>query len=442
MRELNSIYATSIPARPEFASPSGNLDCEVAIIGGGFTGMTAALTLAENGHDVVLLEASVIGSGGSGRNGGHVCQGWSNDFHHISRQLPADEAKLVWDAGIGAVDLLRRRVEAHQIDCDLRFGYLHAALNNRQMQDLLAMQTEWQAKGYDNFTVLESPDKLSAHIGTTAYVGALHDAGSGHIQPLKYLDGLARAANKAGVRIFEHAAVKSLENEHKSAHNDVKNGGLKTHPVKRLLLVDGQTVRANFVLLCGNAYLQNVGTAKMTRCLAPVTSSVLATTPLSDNLISHILPQRAAVADCNTALNYYRIDADGRIIFGGRASYTNVNLGNVESDLRQRMTRVFPELADCETAAVWSGKIGITVNRIPHFGTAGDGVYFVQGFSGHGVALSGLSGTILAQHIMGQSRLFNILSKLRHLPFPGGFLRTPALAIGMSWYKMRDYLRL
>jgi len=130
------------------------------------------------------------------------------------------------------------------------------------------------------------------------------------------------------------------------------------------------------------------------------------------------------------------------MIFGGRASYTNVNLGNVESNLRQRMTRVFPELADCETAAVWSGKIGITVNRIPHFGTAGDGVYFVQGFSGHGVALSGLSGTILAQHIMGQSQLFNILSKLRHLPFPGGFLRTPALAIGMSWYKMRDYLRL
>ena len=442
MTELNSIYATSIPARPEFATPSGNLDCEIAIIGGGFTGMTAALTLAENGHDVVLLEASVIGSGGSGRNGGHVCQGWSNDFRHISRQLPADEAKLVWDAGMNAVDLLRQRVKAHNIDCDLRFGYLHAALHDRQMQDLLAMHKEWQAEGYDDFTVLDSADALGAHIGTNAYVGALHDAGSGHIQPLKYLDGLARAASKAGVRIFEHAVVTSLETVNKSNHNGVTGGGTKNTPLKRLVLADGQTVKAKFVLLCGNAYLQNVGTAKMTRRLAPVTSSVLATTPLSDNLIAHILPQRAAVADCNTALNYYRIDADGRMIFGGRASYTNVNLGNVESDLRQRMIQVFPELADCETAAVWSGKIGITVNRIPHFGTAGDGVYFVQGFSGHGVALTGLAGTLLAQHIMGQSRLFNILSKLRHLPFPGGLFRTPALAIGMSWYKMRDYLSL
>ena len=444
MTDLNSIYAAEIADKPKFPAPTGNLDCEIAIIGGGFTGMTAALTLAENGHDVILIEADVIGSGGSGRNGGHVCQGWPNDFHHISRQLPADEAQLIWDAGMRAVDLLRQRVQRHKIDCDLRFGYLHAALHDRQMQELLAMRNEWQAKGYDHLTTLDNRDSLIGHIGTNAYVGALHDANSGHIQPLKYLYGLARAASAAGARIYEHAGITALATTPDTARHDASNkvAGNKGIGTKALSLANGQKITAKFVLLCGNAYLQNIGTRKMTSRLAPVTSSILATTPLSDNLISHILPHRAAVADCNTALNYYRIDADGRMIFGGRASYTNVNLGNVERDLKQRMVGVFPELAESDTAAVWSGRIGITVNRIPHFGTSGDGVYFVQGFSGHGVALTGLAGTILANHIMGRSRLFSILSKLHHLPFPGGFLRTPALAIGMSWYKMRDYLHL
>ena len=439
MTDLNSIYAAEITDKPKFPAPTSNLDCEIAVIGGGFTGMTAALTLAENGHDVILVEADVIGSGGSGRNGGHVCQGWSNDFHYISRQLPADEAQFIWDAGMSAVDLLRQRVLRHKIDCDLRFGYLHVALHDRQMQELLAMRDEWQVKGYDHLTALDNRDSLAGHIGTNAYVGALHDANSGHIQPLKYLYGLARAASAAGARIYENTGVTELDTTPDKARHGVSNKGTGT---KALLLANGQKITAKSVLLCGNAYLQNIGTTKMTSRLAPVTSSVLATKPLSDNLISHILPHRAAVADCNTALNYYRIDADGRMIFGGRASYTNIKLGNVERDLKQRMVDVFPELAESDTAAVWSGRIGITVNRMPHFGTAGDGVFFVQGFSGHGVALTGLAGNILANHIMGQSRLFSIMSKLRHLPFPGGFLRTPALAIGMSWYKMRDYLRL
>ena len=439
MTDLNSIYAAKIADKPEFPAPASNLNCKIAVIGGGFTGMTAALTLAENGHDVVLVEADVIGSGGSGRNGGHVCQGWPNDFQHISRQLPAAEAQLVWDAGMSAVELLRQRVQRHKIDCDLRFGYLHAALHDRQLQELLSMRDEWQAKGYDHLTTLDNRDSLIGHIGTNAYVGALHDANSGHIQPLKYLYGLARTASAAGVRIYENTCVTALDAAPDPAR---RSAGNKASRAKALSLANGQRITAKFVLLCGNAYLQNIGTRKMTSRLAPVTSSVLATTPLSDNLISHILPHRAAVADCNTALNYYRIDADGRMIFGGRASYTNVNLGNVERDLKQRMVGVFPELAESDTAAVWSGRIGITVNRIPHFGTSGDGVYFVQGFSGHGVALTGLAGTILANHIMGRSRLFSILSKLHHLPFPGGFLRTPALAIGMTWYKMRDYLRL
>ncbi|MEC7439436.1 MAG: FAD-binding oxidoreductase, partial [Pseudomonadota bacterium] len=166
------------------------------------------------------------------------------------------------------------------------------------------------------------------------------------------------------------------------------------------------------------------------------------TRPLSENLVKQLLPTGAAVADCNAALNYYRIDADNRMVFGGRASYSNVQFGDVEADLRRRMAEVFPILAETEAEQVWSGRIGITVNRIPHYGRTGDDIYFVQGFSGHGVALSGLSGKIMAEAVIGDSKRFDVMSSLRHMPFPGGPLRTPALALGMAWFKLRDRLKL
>lgn len=429
MPALDSIYAAGIQNPPSFKSLNVNTSCEIAVIGGGLTGISAALNLAENGRDVVVLEAQKIGSGGSGRNGGHVCQGWPNDFHRISRHLSKDEAQIAWDAGLQAVDMLAARVKRHKIDCDLKFGYLHAALHPRQMRDLVAHHAEWQDRGYQHLTLIEPGAAMAAHIGSKAYIGGLHDARSGHIQPLKYLYGLAKAASNAGARIFEDTAAIAI------TAGDRRGS-------KVLTLSNGSNLCAKSVLVCGNAYLSGIKSKLMSSRLAPVTSSVLATRPLSENMVRHLLPQRAAVADCNTALNYFRIDKDNRMIFGGRASYSNIDLSNVTSNLRRRMQSVFPELRSVEAEKVWSGKIGITVSRIPHFGTAEDGVFFVQGFSGHGVALTGLAGKILADHVMKDSRLFEILAKIPHLPFPGGVLRTPALAIGMSWYKLRDWLQI
>jgi gamma-glutamylputrescine oxidase len=427
---LDSIYADNLyPLPPE--QIAGTQSCDIAIIGGGLTGVTAALHLAENGYEVVLLEAGMIGRGGSGRNGGHLCQGWPNDFHHISKQLNPHDASLAWKAGMAAVDMVSARIKKHKIDCDVQFGYLNAALHPRQMKGLLEMQEEWSHRGYTHFTALEDSHALAPYINSDAYCGGLYDAGSGQIQPLKYLHGLALAARKAGVRIFQESCVIQIE-----------KGAKKT-----LSIEGGQRVIASKVLLCGNAYLSQIdlaqiGLSEMRSKLAKVTSSVLATKPLSENLVRHILPSRAAVADCNTALNYFRIDSDNRMIFGGRASYTNVNLGNVETDLRQRMVKVFPVLDSIETKRVWSGQIGITVNRIPHFGRTNDDIYFVQGFSGHGVALTGLAGTILADAVMGDAERFDVMQSLRHLPFPGGIFRMPALALGMTWHKLRDRLKL
>ena len=421
-----SIYETEFAARPRYDALPESRTVDVAIIGGGLTGISAALTLAEAGFAPVVLEAGQIGAGGSGRNGGHVCQGWPNDFFHISRQLSPEDADIAWDAGMAAVDLMTTRIETHKIDCEPHFGYLHAALHKRHMAELDAMQAEWEARGYAHFTRLEGQSDLDTHIGSTAYVGGLYDTGCGHIQPLKYLHGLAGAAMRAGAQIYENSPVSRIE---------------RGAP-KQLHVVGGHTVKARIVMLCGNAYLADVGLPQMTRRLAEVVSSVLATKPLSENLVRQILPTGAAVADCNTALNYYRIDGSRRMIFGGRSSYSKINFTNVTPDMRRRMAAVFPLLQDVEIEQVWSGKIGITVNRIPHFGRTYDDIYFVQGFSGHGVALSGQAGRMLADAVIGDATQFDVMRKLNHQIFPGGPLRTPALALGMAWYKLRDYLRL
>jgi len=428
MASEESLYEIEFPERPEFPALADKAEADVVIIGGGLTGVSAALHLAENGFDVALLEAERLGAGGSGRNGGHVCQGWSSDFSKISRQLSGDDAKTAWDIGMEAVDLVKDRVAKHAIDCDLTFGYLHAAYHKGQMDDLVDMQREWEGFGYEGLAHLENKAALTSHIGTDAYVGGLFDAHSGHLQPLKYLHGLARAAVGAGARIYERTRVSQIE-----------TGGAKG--LKAIHVQGGPVLTARILLLCGNAYLGDIALPQMQSRLAQVTSSVLATKPLSPNLARQILPGNAAVSDCNAALNYYRIDAKGRMIFGGRASYTNVNFGDVEPDLRRRMISVFPLLHDSESEAVWSGRIGITVSRIPHFGRTRDDIYFVQGFSGHGVALSGQAGVMLADAVIGDQTRFDVMSQIQHLPFPGGPFRTPALALGMAWFKLRDRLK-
>ncbi|NCF49509.1 MAG: FAD-dependent oxidoreductase [Bacteroidetes bacterium] len=426
MSPQTSIYETELPQRPRYGALQAPLEVDVAIIGGGLTGISAALTLAEAGFQTAVLEAGQLGAGGSGRNGGHVCQGWPTDFIKIQRQLTPQDADIAWQSGMAAVDLLKDRVTKYNIDCDLTFGYLHAALHKRQMTELDEMQDEWEARGYAHFTRLGDAVALGQHIGSTAYYGGLYDTGCGQIQPLKYLHGLALAAVDAGAQIYENSPVASLE-----------RGAKKT-----LQLANGHRVRARIILLCGNAYLDDIALPQMRRRLAEVTSSVLATAPLSQNMVVQLLPSGAAVADCNAALNYYRIDADRRMIFGGRASYSKVEFGNVRADLSRRMTDVFPLLDGADIDQVWSGKIGITVNRVPHFGRTDDDVYFVQGFSGHGVALTGQAGFMLAKAVIGDATQFDVMSSLSHKIFPGGPLRTPALALAMTWFKLRDRLKL
>ncbi|MGC6518305.1 MAG: NAD(P)/FAD-dependent oxidoreductase [Candidatus Puniceispirillaceae bacterium] len=421
-----SAYQDDLPDL-EFAPKGGPGHLyDILIMGGGFTGVSAALELADAGLDVALIEAFGIGNGGSGRNGGHVLPDWPSSFHHIEKYLSREEADMAFDIGMATVRLARERMQRYEIDCDLQMGYVHAAYHKRHEAELLDMQETYAKRGLDDLTFLPDEDCVRTHVGTSAYKSALYDKGAGHIQPLKYLHGLARAAASAGADMFQNTLITQID------------------PIATTCTTaDGHLFRGRHLLICGNAYLQGAMPKAMRRTLATVTSSVLATAPLSDNLAHTLFPERDAVADSNAALNYYRLDAQNRLIFGGRASYMIPdNPAIVGRDLQKRMLSVFPELASTAISHIWSGRIGITVSRIPQFGSLSPTCDFVQGFSGHGVALSGMAGKILAQNIMGDHKPFETLSKIGHMPFPGGPLRTPVLALGMAYYKLRDRLKL
>ncbi len=422
-----SVYADDVDWPAPAPAPKGDQDVDVAILGGGFTGLSVAITLAERGYKPHLYEAERIGFGASGRNGGQLCQGWTTDFEKIAARIPTHARKMAWDVGLAGRELIIQRSKKYHIEADLRFGYLHAALHKGQMPGLYAMEKEWREEGYVGLEMLPDRAALAPHINTDAYVGGLYDAQSGHLHPVKYILGLRAAAIKAGAVIHEGCRITKIEAEHPK--------GPQLHHAAGV-------VRAEKLVLAGNAYLGKTAPGVMEKRLAPVTSAIIATTPLGDNVVSNLLPGRIAVADENTALSYYRFDAAGRMLFGGRASYMAQENTDITRDLRKRMNAVFPSLGDAEVEKAWSGRIGITVDRIPHFGKLGDKTWFVQGFAGHGVALTGIAGEIVADAVDGDARRFDVFAAIAHLPFPGGIFRTPALALGMAYYKMRDRLKL
>jgi gamma-glutamylputrescine oxidase len=426
-RELSrhSYYAATAPRARAYAPlPAGEHACDVAIVGGGLAGLSAAMELRERGFDVLLCEAQRLGHGASGRNGGQAIYGLACDITTIEDQLGRGAAKQVFAMSLEALDLIRARIERFEIDCDWRDGYLGVATSERKAR-ALHDEVELLAARYDHALRWIETKDLPQWIASPRYRAAAHDPRSGHLHPLKYTLGLARAAEALGVRLHEGTAVTALQ------------GGMLT-------TAGGATIRARHILLAGNVYLDalspRIAPALGARIM-PVGTYIVCSHALDPALAASLIPCGAAVCDNNFVLDYFRTTADHRMLYGGRVSYSTATPMNLAGSMAQRMAATFPQLKSAKVEYAWGGFVDISMNRAPDFGRLDDRVYYLQGFSGHGLALTGLAGRLVAEAIAGDASRFDVFARLKHRPFPGGAtLRTPALVLGMAYYRLRDLL--
>jgi len=433
-RELtrHSYYAASAPRMAAFTPlPAGEHSCDVAVVGGGLAGLSAAIELRQRGFAVTLLEAQTIGHGASGRNGGQAIYGLACDITTIEDQLGIDAARRVFAMSIEALDLIRERIERFRIDCDWRDGYLGVAMNARKAR-ALRDEVELLASRYDHaLTWIEQRD-LPQWIASPRYVAAAHDPRSGHLHPLKYARGLGQAAAALGASLHESSVVTALQDD---------AAGI------RLTTDGGATVRARHVLLAGNVYLQALSPAvapTLSARIMPVGTYIVCSEPIAPELAASLIPCGAAVCDNNFVLDYFRTTCDHRMLYGGRVSYSTRTPMDLATSMTRRMQATFPQLRGVQAEYAWGGFVDISMNRAPDFGRLpefGDRVYYLQGFSGHGLALTGLAGKLVAEAIAGDASRFDVFARLKHTPFPGGAaLRTPALVLGMAYARLRDLI--
>ena len=418
----NSWYAATADIPPERPALRGQIKADVCIIGAGFTGLMAALELAEAGMEVVVLDAHRAGWGASGRNGGQVGSGFNKDQRWLAAKLGKGVAKALWDMTEEAKDTLKSRLAAHAPEARFRPGVAHGAYDAVEARELRD-EVEYLRRTY-NYKEAEglTRDAFQAICKSPHYQGGLIDRGAGHIHPLRYALGLAKAAEKAGAVIYERSEVHRIE-----------------HTDPAVVATGSGRVTAPFVILAGNGYLPNIERKVSARTM-PLNSFIAATEPLGERA-AEVLTEDIAVADSKFVVNYFRLSEDNRLLFGGRENYTVGFPQNIEPALRQRLEQMFPQLKDVGIDYVWGGTLGITPTRLPLLTRVAPNILSAGGFSGHGVAHSGFAGKLMAEAVRGQAERFDVFETLPTPAFPGGtLLRAPLLAAAMSWYSLRDRL--
>ena len=421
-----SYYEASVHRASSLPPLQGQVEADVLVVGAGFAGLSAALELAGRGLRVVVLEADRVCSGASGRNGGQAIVGYASGQQPFEDQLGRDGARQAWAMSLEAIDLIDQRIVRYGIACDRVKGFLTVADSARKAR-ALAAEAETLARDYGFHSELVTGADVGRFIDSPRYCAAAFEATSGHLHPLKYGLGLARAARTLGVQIFEHSPVTSL----------------KRGPTVEAATPQG-SVRAAFAVLAGNCTLAEYGAnvaPEIAPRIMPVGTYIIATAPLDPALCARLIPGNAAVSDNNFVLDYFRFSADHRLLFGGRVSYSTATPRKLQQQMRQRMEAVFPALRGAAVDFVWGGFVDISMNRAPDRGRVRPNVYDLQGFSGHGVAATGLAGRLVADAIAGQAERFDVFARLKHTPFPGGrWLRMPGLVLGMAYYRLRDLL--
>ena len=411
---------------PERPSLGADLSADVCVIGGGFTGVNTAIELAQLGLSVILLEARRIGWGASGRNGGQLIRGIGHDVSGFAKYVGEEGVRYLERAGIESVALVGERIREHRIDCDLRWGFAELANTPAQFAAFKGEQAGLAALGYAAETRLVGPQDMAQVVGSSVYAGGLVDMGSGHLHPLNLVLGEAQVAESLGVKIFEQTQVLEL------VHGDTVQ-----------VRCAGGTVRAaNLVLAC-NAHLEELE-PRLSGKVLPVGSYIIATEPLSAELAQHLIPQNLALCDQKVGLDYYRLSADRRLLFGGACHYSGRDPADIAAYMQPKLLKVFPQLAGTAIEFQWGGKIGITANRFPQVGRLKQypNVFYAQGYSGHGLNVTHWCARLLAEGIhAGASHGLDIFSQVPHMTFPGGkALRSPLLALGMLWYRLREML--
>lgn len=400
-------------------------EANVCVIGAGFFGLSAALELAEKGKRVIVLEGARVGFGASGRSGGQAINGFEEGIDEYIVQVGFDKAKRLWEMSLEAIDIIDERIAKYNIQCDWKKGYATLALNERRMDDLIEIEkASHEAFGYNNMQLWDKT-QLKRHLGSDIYVGGLYDSNSGHLHPLNYCLGLAKACLSLGVKIYEQSPVVNLTE--------------KYHRLE--VKTDKSAVISDDVILATNAYIDVLPKSLhrgINRKILPVESFIIATEPLSLTMADSLINNGMSVCDNNLLLDYYRLSADNRLLFGSDSSAEK----DMVSIMRQNMLHVFPQLENVKIDYGWAGPIDMTMNSTPHFGRLSPHIYFAQGYSGHGVALTGLAGRIIAEAILGDDERLRVFEALNVPSVYGGkLIKRLATKIGVQYYKWLDKYR-
>lgn len=395
---------------------------DLCVVGGGFTGLSTALAASEAGMSVILLEAETIGFGASGRNGGHLIPGLRWPMRDLAARFGMERARALFGVALAARDSVHRRIARHRIACDLKPGHLEAAFKPAHFEEM-CREVEFRHRELgDRSLQIVKPADMGRHVGTSQYHGGVLDAHGGHFHPLNYALGLAEAGLAAGARLFERSRVTRLR----------QNGSVEIETAT------GSVTADHAVIACDSwtgELMPDLG-----RYTVPIMNYNIATAPLAREHALALLPDDAAVADSRFVLNYYRLSADGRMIFGGGEKYVQRPPADIGAFVRSYMTRLFPSLESIPIDYGWGGAIGVTTNRLPHFGRIGN-CYFAHGFSGHGALLTTLAGELIVEALNGSTRRFDLFADLPHKRFPGGrLLQRPLATLGLLWYALRDRL--
>ncbi len=414
-----SYYTATATPLEEFPAVSGVIKADVCVIGGGYTGLSAALHLAERGYDVALIDAHRVGFGASGRNGGQVGTGQRLDQDELEPLVGESRARMLWDVGLDSVNLVKSLISKHDIDCGFAPGILHADHRARFVAHSHTYADKLRSTyDYDLIRAIDR-DEIRSLVGSEDYHGGTLDMGGGHLHPLNFALGLARAAQAAGVRIFENSRATSVSN-----------------PVK----CSGGEVHAKHIIVAANGYLSDLNKS-LSRRVMPINNFIAATEPLDEATAQSLIRDNLAVADSRFVINYYRLSQDNRMLFGGGESYGYRFPADIAALVRKPMLKVYPQLKDTRIDYAWGGTLGITMSRLPHFSRLGPDTLSAGGFSGHGVAMATLAGQMLAETIAGHAERFDVMAELPTPRFPGGtILRWPLLVAAMTWFSLRDRL--